>query len=359
MLALFVTAFASCDLLTMFNHEHTFGEEWVSDTDYHWHACTVDEKCKETSERALHEFAPELDENGKAVNVCKVCGYKNDRVSTAPEHEHTFGTEYKFSDNFHWLECTTEGCFETSKSNEHQFGNPETTYADGKMTITHVCVDCGFKKSVTSVVDDKVENATEWDAVFGNFELTNFSMHVYFSSEGKVLHTNYCIVTEYGIYYHIEDGVEFYLVKENGQWIGYEKEFNYGTDTIDDGTFKLMTESQTELQELYEGACRETVLQISFAENYDKFVYDAQTGSYRSGGTIIATAYDIDGEEYPQKLHCVNSVVNVVNGEIMYIASDYYFNENSEMDTSFIYENIGHSEFSVPQYVIDEAKANS
>ena len=348
MLLLLTVAMASCDLL----HEHSFSEEWKSDSDYHWNPCTVNETCTEQGNRAAHEFESDIDEDGKPLNTCKVCGYQNYRVSTAPEHEHTFGTEYHSSENFHWFECTTEGCFEASKNDEHQYGNPEITYSDTKLTTTYVCVDCGYKKVETQTVEAEVDSAVEWDEIFGNFNLTNFSMYVYIT-DGEYTQTNHCIVTEYGIYYCIEDYIEFYVIKEDGQWVGYQKLYD-----DEDKKFKVLDISQEELQELYENLSREAVLQISFAENFDKFTYDADTGSYTSNQTITADSYDNDGD-YLGELYCVNSVVNVVDGEIMYISSNYYFDEVSESDGHrFIYENIGHAELKVPQAVIDEANAN-
>lgn len=349
MLSLLVVMFASCELLNIVKHEHVFAEKWSTDSDYHWYACTVNDKCEAYTGRALHDFAPDLDENGNTVNVCKVCGYKNDRVNTAGDHEHIFGTEYTSSDNFHWYECTVDGCYETSKSREHQFGNPETSYADGKMTVTYTCVDCGFVKSETSVVDAKVDSAVEWDDIFGSFKLTNFSMHVYMTDGVENQH-NHCIVTEDALYYHIPDSIEMYIAKVDGEWVGY-RQYEYN----DGAKFENIEATQEELAEACENYSRETILQISFAENFDKFVYNEAEGTYTSTERIAATYYDHDGN-IDGTLYCFNSVVKVADGEIIYISSSYDFgNESSNITYSFIYENIGISEVSIPQYVIDEA----
>ena len=352
LLSLLVGVFASCELLNIGKHEHVFSEEWTTDTDYHWRACTVNEKCDAYTERALHDFAVDLDESGKTVNVCKVCGYKNDRVNTAPEHEHTFGTEYTSSDNFHWYECTVEGCFETSKSREHEFSNPESNYANGQMTLTYTCVDCGFVKTQTSTVDAKVDSAVEWDAIFDSFKLTNFTMDVYITYEGQSQH-NHCIVDKDAIYYHIPDNVEMYIAKINGEWVGYCQD-EYDTEN---DKFYVMDETQDELEEMCVEFTRETVVQISFSENFDKFVYNEAEGTYTCAQTIEATYYDNDGT-VAGTLYCFNSVVKVVDGQIIYISSDYNFGH--EGDTAvyrFVYSNIGMSEVGIPQAVIDEAKS--
>ena len=351
LLSLLVGVFASCELLNIGKHEHVFSEEWTTDTDYHWHACTVNEKCDAYTERALHDFAADLDESGKTVNVCKVCGYKNDRVNTAPEHEHTFGTEYTSSDNFHWYECTVEGCFETSKSREHEFSNPESNYANGQMTLTYTCVDCGFVKTQTSTVDAKVDSAVEWDSIFDSFKLTNFSMDVYITGDGDSQH-NHCIVAENEIYYHITDSVEMYIAKIDGTWVGYRQ-----NEYQENSKFFIMEGTQEELQEACEEFSRETILQISFSENFDKFVYNEVEGTYTCSQTIEATYYHNDGT-VGGTLYCFNSVVKVADGKIIYIASDYNFgHEYDDYEYRFVYYNIGMSNVSIPQTVIDEANA--
>ena len=354
-LSLLVVMLASCNSVDTPDHEHKFASEWTKDTDYHWHACTANENCQERGDKAAHDYISDLDDDGNPINVCKVCGYKNDRVSTAPEHEHTFGTEYKYGDNFHWYECTTDGCYETSKSREHQFGTPETSYDKGTLTVTYTCVDCGYQKSEVSKIDAEVDSATEWDEIFGNFNLTNFEMDVYMTLGTESQH-NHCIVTEYGIYYHIPTSIEMYIVKVNGEWVGYAKNEYLGAGA----KFERIEASQEELEEAYKNYARETVLQISFAENFEKFTYNAETGAYTSSEVIRADAYDNDGTGIYTHLNCFNSVVKISDGKILSIYSDYNFdNSGSDETYRFVYDKIGMAEVAIPQYVIDEANANS
>ena len=353
-LSLLVVMLASCNSVDTPEHEHKFASEWTYDTDYHWHACTAVDNCKECGDKAAHTFGQDLDDEGNVINVCTACGYKNDRVSTAPEHKHTFGTEYKYGDNFHWYECTTDGCYETSKSREHQYGNPETSYADSKLTVTYTCVDCGYKKVEVSKIDTEVDNATEWDEVFGNFNLTNFVLDVYMTIDGESQH-NHCIVTEDSLYYHIPRGIEMYIVKVNGEWVGYAKNEYLGASA----KYERIEGTQEELEEMYKNYSRATVLQISFAENFEKFTYNEETGAYASSEVIVADVYDNDGVVYDH-LNCFNSVVKVTDGKILSIYSDYNFDYSDENETyRFVYDNIGIAEVSIPQYVIDEANANS
>lgn len=348
LLSIMVLSFASCG-----QHDHEFEDKWTTDSDYHWHACVADENCKEKGDRELHDFAVDLDEDGNTVNACKVCGYENDRVSTAPEHEHTFGTEYAYSDNFHWFECTVEGCYETSKSRDHQYSTPETSYADGKLTVKYTCVDCGYEKVEVTTVDVQVDSATEWDELFGSFKLTNFSMDVYIGYEGEIQH-NHCVVTEDALYYHIPDSIEMYIVKEDGVWAGYRK-----SEYEDDAKYEIIEGTQEELQQMCENYSRETILQISFAENFEKFTYNAEEGTYTSNQTIDATYYDNDGD-IAGTLYCLNSTVKVADGKIIYISADYNFGREHDDGTyRFVYDHIGIADMSVPQSVIDEANENA
>ena len=327
-------------------HEHSFGEEWASDADYHWHACTV-EGCAEQAGKAAHEFVVETDEEGKPYNVCTVCGTTNTNVSTAPEHEHVFAEEYSSNDNMHWYACTVENCYETKDKVEHAYGNPETEYADGTLTIKNVCVECGYEKVETQKVDVTVEDAVEWDNIFKGFKLTNFSMKVFFAGDGdSIAHVNECIITEDAVYYCIPNSREFYVKKNaDGTYEGYLK--NQETDK-----YEKMTE---DLEAFFKGASTEPVLNVSFEENFDKFTYDATTGIYTSNEIIEAQAYNFNGTS-AMDIFCHVSKVSVIDGKISYIECEYSFGSEDNTRNNFIYYNIGISNLEIPQAVKDEAK---
>lgn len=344
LLAMLVGVLAACDV-----HEHVFDtEKWTSDADFHWHACTVVDGCIEKADKAEHDFEVTVDEEGKPINRCKVCGATNDKVPTAPEHEHTFGDKLATSDNFHWYPCTVEGCYEMKDKAEHSFGNPEVTYTDSKITIKYVCVDCGFEKVEEQEVKTEVDDALSWDDAFKNFKLTNFTMDVFMTREG-LTHTNHCVVTEKEAYYCIPDSNEFYTVPAgDGTYKTYQRRDS-------DDPFVLLSDTGTEY---LLGAQTETVLQISFEQNFDKFTYDAATASYVCADVIEAVAYDFDGEEM-EVIYCYDNVVKITDGKISYIEAHYYFDaeegREEDYDYSFRYYNIGMSAVELPQSVIDSA----
>ena len=67
------------------SHTHTYGTEWKSDADNHWHECTVD-GCSAKSEEAAHTLKWVVDkaatatEKGSKHEECEFCGYKRAAV---------------------------------------------------------------------------------------------------------------------------------------------------------------------------------------------------------------------------------------------------------------------------------------
>lgn len=342
LLSLLIVALVSCDTPGD-SHEHDFDDKWTSDEDYHWYACTV-EGCKEKEKRAEHELVKETNDDGDPIWLCEVCGFEKERKNSAPEHEHEFDDEYSTSSNFHWYACNVEGCSEQNSKSEHQFGSPEITYADSTLTYTYTCVDCGYEKTETESVEAEVDDSVEWDGVFEEFKPTNFTLTINLDDD----YVNYIVVDENGLYISGGGRNEMYIINDNGTWSAYVK--NY------DAPFMKQEASPAEIAEYYTTLVREAVLQVSFADNFDKFVFNEQTGAYLAEETIEAIAYDDEGEPMAT-LYCSNSQVKIANGKIISLSADYYISEGD--DYSFIYENIGSSSVKVPQWVIDEANANS
>ena len=341
--ALMATMFVSCyeDL-----HEHMFSKDsYASDSDYHWHPCIGVRGCSEKDEKAEHEFEISVNEEGKAINVCTVCGASNEKVNTALEHEHTFAKEYQSSENFHWFACTYEGCYEMNSKSEHVFGNPEVTYTDKKIVVKSICVDCKYEKIEEQAVKTEVDDAVSWDNAFKNFKLTNFTMNVNYTS-GANQQYNHCTVTDTAAYYCIPGSVEFYTVKNaDGTCSTYKRG---GNDKVFE---KLEDTSDSYLV----GAQTETVIQISFEENFEKFTYDAVTASYVYDGEIKCVYYDFDGS-VKGDIICYNNVVKITDGKISYIQADYTIPASPMPEggkASFVYYNIGISQVEIPQDVID------
>ena len=135
------------------DHAHNFSPDWKHDSTSHWHECDCGEK---------NEIAPHV-ENGGVVTTeptetstgimtysCSVCGYvmRTDVIpALIPEHNHTFGTDWKYDSVSHWHECE---CGEKSDIANHISSDwivvtPATTDLEGvqirKCTVCDIEID--------------------------------------------------------------------------------------------------------------------------------------------------------------------------------------------------------------------------
>ena len=340
LIALALTLFVSCD-----DHEHDFSKKWSKDSDYHWHACSV-ENCSEKSDREEHDFEVVTDENGDRKNVCSVCGEENDKVPTAPEHEHVYAEEYSTSENFHWYACTVENCYEMNEREEHHYSSPEVSYSEKLITTKYVCDDCGYTYTDEIEVSTKVDDAMSWNEAFEGFELKNFDMYVYFGPHDNPENVNHCKIADDTVFYELGSGMVFYAQKNaDGTYVTYFVDKENDRYVID-----------AEAGDLYfERAKVEPVLHISFADNFEKFTYDAELAAYVYDGVIEAEATYPNGSTVT--LYCFNNKVVIANGEIVSIDAEYAFDMEKvgKEYYRFAYYDIGYTNFSIPKNVIDNA----
>ena len=354
-----VAAFAVCLTLGSCDNDHThkYKTEWSSDEDFHWYACESD-GCTSKSQRAEHTFEEDADAEGNAINLCTVCGYVSTLVNTAGPHDHVYETEYTKGANFHWYACTTEGCTERKDREEHDFAMPEIIQEANAIKRIYTCSLCGYEKTETTVISSVVEGEVSWTQAFENLELVNFDMDVYMTFDNETQH-NHCITTPDGVYYQIPGYREFYSVKNSdGSYTTYAREAKTHELTDSDPFYKLSDTSGKYAAQ----ATTETVLAVSFADNYDNFTYDAEKGAYVCSSPIKTAAYSADGTPYPMEMYCYNNVVKVADGKISYISADYYFvypdgssSKDEGVQSSFTYANIGMCTVTVPKSVSESA----
>ena len=105
------------------------------------------------------------------------------------------------------------------------------------------------------------------------------------------------------------------------------------------------------------GASTETVLRISFATYFDKFVYDEETKTYICEEELVSDALDWDGTVYAKHISFYTKV-KVENGKIVSIYSEYTMTGEDVIPgqyAKFEYYNIGKATLEIPQEVIDNA----
>lgn len=356
---LFVIALCSAFILSVGltacqeqEHEHVYSSEWSQNEDYHWHNCTV-ENCGETSDKGAHAFEEQETDDDTLIKKCSVCGYAIEDKS-AP-HEHVFSEEWGKNEDFHWHSCLVEGCLVQSDKEEHLFGNPEITQTDSLIITKYTCVSCGFEKTESFTVETIVENPEQWDKIFEEIELVNYSLKVTFApKDGSESTYKECHIDENGAYIYscwFSGQAEcYYIKKDNGEFDNYV--------SVNGSPWEKMSDTSSFG---YDNIVTQATLPFTLEDNFDKFAYSEESGSYLSNEELLIDFYTlIDNEKIKLgTLAAFNVEVKVVDGKISYISSEYYFppelnteSYNDDINYSFIYWNIGRTKVVVPPEVL-------
>lgn len=149
------------------DHTHNFSPDWKHDSTSHWHECDCGEK---------NEIAPHVEDGGVVTTEptetstgimtysCSVCGYvmRTDVIpALVPEHNHTFGTDWKYDSVSHWHECE---CGEKSDIANHISSDwivvtPATTDLEGVQIKR--CTVCGIELDRETI--EKLPNISTGD----------------------------------------------------------------------------------------------------------------------------------------------------------------------------------------------------
>ncbi len=112
-------------LVGVLDHVHSFGDEWKSDENGHYHECL---SCGSSSELQDHVFDNACD------TECNICSYKR-------SIEHTYEKAFKFDADGHYRECSV--CQSPSKSEKHKFDS----------SCDEKCDECGYIREVEHTWD--------------------------------------------------------------------------------------------------------------------------------------------------------------------------------------------------------------
>jgi len=342
-----VFALSSCDTGAI--HVHDAADTLAYNEDFHWYPCTSD-ACSVKILEAEHEL---VDNESGEGQICKKCGYTTAPAPDLEPHDHSFSDEYSSNDNYHWFACTTEGCTERAEREEHAYLTPEITQDATAITRTYTCEICAHVRTERTEISSVVDGEASWNQAFENLEFLNYSMKVTITYP-TYTQINECEITENVVHYYIPGSVEFYSERlEDGTCATY-----VCVDDEDGYFVKLPDTSDASLV----GAQTETLLRISFAEHFDKFSYDQQTGEYTYAGEIEVAAMDFNGNPLGTII-CFNNVVKVADGKVTYISADYkegtLVDGGSDGDLieadsySFVYYNIGITEVVIPDSVVN------
>lgn len=272
--------------------------------------------------------------------------------SDEPDHEHEYADEYSSDDDYHWYACTVEGCDDADKREKHTFGDPTVEQSETGITKTYVCTVCGFEKGVTTTVESIVAGEQAWQDAFTNLELLNFTLEVNYQMTETETQTNVVRVTPDAAYYHIGYQEEYYTVANgDGTYKTYYRDQSMGGKQMYERPFVLLDDTS---DRYLVGAQTECVIKVSFAEHFDEFTYDAETGYYLCDGPVDAQAFGPDGTPFGT-LRCINIRVKVANGAIVFIDCEYYFDEHANDILHLNYSDIGTTVVTLP----DDVSANA
>ena len=166
-------------------HTHSWSSDWKYDDNYHWHDCTADGcDIKENSGKngyAAHNWdegkvtkEPSTTEKGIKTYTCKDCGAEKTEEIPMLEHQHSWSKDWTKNDQFHWHDCTAQGCTETDNSKKDGFGTHSwdsgkvlkeaTTSAAG--TMEYKCTVCGFVKTEQIPVVSTPQHQHQWSSAW-------------------------------------------------------------------------------------------------------------------------------------------------------------------------------------------------
>ena len=138
-------------------HTHSYGTDWKSDADGHWHECECGDKtdsAAHTEDSGTVTKAPTETETGIKTYKCSVCGYgmRTETIDKLPpSHEHSYGTDWKSDADGHWHECE---CGDKIDSAAHTEDGGTVTKAPTETETgikTYKCSACGYEMRTENI----------------------------------------------------------------------------------------------------------------------------------------------------------------------------------------------------------------
>ena len=192
-----------------------------------------------------------------------------------------------------------------------------------------------------------VQDAAAWDTAFDNLALTNYSATIIQRDPYGYSKARHCVLTEYGAYFYYSYFGDYYTeVDENGRYATYYRPFgDLSFTSVED----LAGSMWNQVKELM-------TYNISLKGNFDKFTYDAETGSYICE-EVLGIALGSANANETKMVYTDKIIVQFVNGQIRTMITEFRSGTDETLPVNTIsYFNIGTSNVKIPQEVIDEAQ---
>ena len=138
-------------------HTHSYGSDWKSNADKHWHECSCGAKAEEaahTASKWITDTAATATTDGTKHKECTECGYVME-TGTIPatgsgEHTHRYSSDWKSDSINHWHECS---CGHKDDVAAHSFKwvvDKEAT-ATKKGSKHEECKFCGYQRPAVEI----------------------------------------------------------------------------------------------------------------------------------------------------------------------------------------------------------------
>ncbi len=148
-------------------HIHDYGRDWRITDGEHYLVCECGDGqnvgYRHFSDYGVVTMEPTADTAGEMTYSCFVCGKFMHKEEIPPtEHEHEFGTEWKYDENGHWHECTA--CGGKSEIIPHNYETEVINDASETSTgiIKYSCTECDYSYTKTIPVEGHEYDMTEW-----------------------------------------------------------------------------------------------------------------------------------------------------------------------------------------------------
>ena len=148
----------TCEYNMSVIHTHDHSTTWKSDENNHWHECECGDKADVASHTAgdwIIDTAVTATTEGTKHKECTVCGYvlENGTIPAtgSGEHTHSYGSEWKANADKHWHECD---CGAKNDEEAHSAGewiiNTEAT-ATTEGAKHKECTVCGYVTEIDTI----------------------------------------------------------------------------------------------------------------------------------------------------------------------------------------------------------------
>ena len=229
------------------------------------------------------------------LTVCMCLSVGAMLTACAEEHTHTYKTEWANDATHHWHECEGENCLEISDKAEHVWNEGSVTAeatadADGEKTYT--CTVCNAAKSETFAFEGVRED--QWQASIAEQKFDNVTINYTFENT-DMTQTHIVKIADNKVYREM-------TVTVSGQDPMTMSQLFTGDDGISQKNMFL-------------------TMFLAFLAERDNYVYDKETGEYKSPDEVTVKVVPIGSENsYNIEVMTNGKVKFDANGNLEYFS---------------------------------------